>query len=113
MYVPDHGRSFSLPEPTPPRWRRILSSLAEGFRAWRNRRAVTGLLDLDDRMLRDIGLTRSDVTSALAGKRSEDPSMRLAATTGERRKARLQAGRETWAATGSKVRADARYARLG
>lgn len=112
MYVHEHSRVFILPEPTPPRWRRILSSIAEGFRAWRNQRAVASLLDLDDRMLRDIGLTRHDVTSALAGRRTEDPSMRLANRAGERRMARLAAGRET-RTQGTKMRAEVRAVRLG
>ncbi|MCO5733155.1 DUF1127 domain-containing protein [Rhizobium sp. SSA_523] len=35
------------------------------LRAWRNRRAMTVLNELDDYQLQDIGLTRSDVDRAL------------------------------------------------
>lgn len=64
------------------------------WRAWRNRRQVARLLSFDDRSLRDIGLTRSDVTGALALRASEDPSRRLARTVRERRAARQWARRE-------------------
>ena len=55
------------------------------WRAYRNRRAVIGLLDFDDRMLADIGLMRGDVTSALASPRDVDPSTRLRLFAVERR----------------------------
>jgi uncharacterized protein YjiS (DUF1127 family) len=43
-------------------------------RAARNRRQVIALSDLDDHLLRDIGLERADVLSALAQPRHRDPS---------------------------------------
>lgn len=48
-------------------------------RAWRVRRELTRLVDLDDRMLADIGLTRHDVVLALAEPLSVDASESLAA----------------------------------
>jgi uncharacterized protein YjiS (DUF1127 family) len=54
-----------------------------------NRRAVVQLLDWDDRALRDIGLTRSDVHLSLALPYREDPSTRLTFWASERRSARL------------------------
>jgi uncharacterized protein YjiS (DUF1127 family) len=42
--------------------RRLLSNLLSRFRGWRERaRSRHLLLQLDDRMLRDVGLSRSDV----------------------------------------------------
>jgi uncharacterized protein YjiS (DUF1127 family) len=40
------------------------------FRRSEKRRAYTGLLNLDDHTLRDIGLTRSDVHQMMAGTRT-------------------------------------------
>ena len=57
------------------------------FRAVKNRRSIARLLEWDDRMLRDIGLTRGDVHSVMATPVSEDPSQRLGALAGERRAA--------------------------
>lgn len=48
------------------------------LRAWTHRREVAKLAECDDRMLKDIGLTRSEVTGALAGDWLRDPSLTLA-----------------------------------
>lgn len=49
--------------------------LATALRILRNRSQVNGLHELDDNQLRDIGLSRADVTSAfLASTFFEDPS---------------------------------------
>ena len=61
--------------------------VAAVWRAAMNRRSVNGLLDWDDRMLSDIGLTRGDVNSALAGRLADDPSTRLRMLSSERRSA--------------------------
>ena len=46
--------------PAAPRW--LLSNLLSRFLGWRERaRSRHLLLQLDDRMLRDVGLSRSDV----------------------------------------------------
>src|SRR5437868_3435722 len=49
----------------------------EMWRAARNRRSVAKLLEWDEHMLRDIGLTQSDVRSAMALPAGGDPSDRL------------------------------------
>ena len=55
-----------------------LAPLANALRIVRNRSQVNGLHELDDNQLRDIGLTRADVTSAfLASTFFEDPSEHL------------------------------------
>jgi uncharacterized protein YjiS (DUF1127 family) len=46
-------------------------------RAARNRRHVIALGELDDHLLRDIGLQRADVLAALAQPRYRDPSRML------------------------------------
>lgn len=43
-----------------------------------NRRKVSGLLALDDRMLSDIGVSRSEVEGALGSRWQDDPSEMLA-----------------------------------
>jgi uncharacterized protein YjiS (DUF1127 family) len=47
--------------------------------AARNRRHVAALGELDDHLLRDIGLERTDVLTALAQPRHRDPSRMLKA----------------------------------
>ena len=70
-------------------WERLTSAV-QTFRARAAARdAVAGLASYDDRMLADIGLTRSDVTSALANAHREDASLRLARIRRERSKARF------------------------
>ena len=63
---------------------RVLRTMARLWRAWRNRRDVAKLLNLDDYMLRDIGLTRGDVTGALSSPRNHDPSEILIGKRNER-----------------------------
>lgn len=57
------------------------------WRSARNRRSVAKLLEWDERMLRDIGLTRGDVHSVMALPASQDPSYRLSELSSERRAA--------------------------
>ncbi|SCB59687.1 protein of unknown function [Rhizobium aethiopicum] len=66
-----------------------LAPLASLFRGFRNRMEVNALHDLNDTQLRDIGLTRADLTSAfLASTFFEDPSEHL--TRSARNRWRLQ-----------------------
>ncbi|MBC01495.1 MAG: hypothetical protein CML67_18350 [Rhodobacteraceae bacterium] len=56
--------------------------------AWRrrkNRRTVAGLLEMDDHILADIGVTRSDVEIALSRRDIRDPSVQLALLRNEAR----------------------------
>ncbi|NBJ12828.1 DUF1127 domain-containing protein [Microvirga arsenatis] len=55
----------------------FLTFLLHLARAARNRQQVVALGELDDHLLRDIGLERSDVLSALAQPRHRDPSRML------------------------------------
>lgn len=51
---------------------------AQAIRLWRHRRAVTDLSQLNAAQLKDIGLCRSDIDSALAMPWHRDPSQVLA-----------------------------------
>lgn len=55
---------------------------------WSNRRAIYKLSRLDNRQLRDIGLTRADVIWALSLPRDIDPSLELNSLVQRRREAR-------------------------
>ena len=57
--------------------KRLAIAIAAFWRARIHRREVTDMLRLDDRMLKDIGLTRSDVMGALAEPVDVDPSIDL------------------------------------
>lgn len=52
-------------------------SITAVVRALQDRREVRNLAEFDDRMLKDIGLTRSDVQSALAEPLLQNPSVML------------------------------------
>ncbi|MDP2621878.1 MAG: DUF1127 domain-containing protein [Hyphomicrobiales bacterium] len=69
--------------------RRAFHEIARFFQAVGNRRAVRRMTLLDDRLLADIGLSRTDVTSALAQPVWVDPSRNLAETVEYRRRGRL------------------------
>ncbi len=63
------------------------SRVVAAWRAMRNRRSVAKLLEWDEHMLRDIGITQGDVRSALSSPLAEDPSYRLGVMSVERRAA--------------------------
>ena len=65
--------------------------VAKAIEIWSNRRQILRLASADDRLLRDIGLTRADIDWALMQPLHVDPSELLA----ERVKCRRAAGR--WA----------------
>jgi len=69
--------------------RRALTAALRFLQTVANRRSVRGMALLDDRLLADIGLSRSDVASALAQPVWVDPSRDLAETVANRRKGRL------------------------
>jgi uncharacterized protein YjiS (DUF1127 family) len=75
----------------------IVAALASGTiaglrkiaRAIENRRQATMLASFDDRMLSDIGLTRSDIRDAYAEPLWRDPTDILARRARERRRSRV------------------------
>ena len=64
------------------------------LRAAKNRHSASMLARLDDRMLADIGLTRSDLRDAYAEPLWEDPTSILARRAAERRMSRKRAAFE-------------------
>ena len=66
----------------------LLRRLAQFGRAMRNRRVAANLAGLDDRMLADIGITRSDLRDAYAEPLWHDPTDVLAWRASERRRKR-------------------------
>ena len=58
--------------------------------ALKNRHDATMLANMDDRMLADIGLTRSDLRDAISEPIWSDPTALLASRAQERRKHRAQ-----------------------
>ena len=74
--------------------RALVAGAAAMWRSVSNRRAVGRLLDLDERMLRDIGLTSGDVRSAMATPLRDDPSLRLRVLAVERRAAHRAQAKE-------------------
>jgi uncharacterized protein YjiS (DUF1127 family) len=52
----------------------VLAKLLHFARAARNRRQIVPLSKLDDHLLRDIGLQRTDILAALAQPLHRDPS---------------------------------------
>ena len=78
-------------------------------RAWHQRRAIGELGGLDDRMLADIGLTRHDLTSALAQPLFVDASEVLADRVREMHAGRRASALEAFEA-GQRYRRDGRWA---
>lgn len=67
-------------------------AIGRAVRIVNNRRAIHELALLDDRGLKDIGLTRSDVAGALASSWHQDPSQILAERAGPSRAAAARRG---------------------
>jgi uncharacterized protein YjiS (DUF1127 family) len=66
----------------------LVTGLRAVSRALKNRRDAAMLAGMDDRMLADIGLTRSDLRDAYAEPLWRDPTDRLADRVSERRRYR-------------------------
>jgi uncharacterized protein YjiS (DUF1127 family) len=55
----------------------VARKVQESLEAWKHRRQIATLVDFDDHMLSDIGLTRRDVREALDLPFSHDPGREL------------------------------------
>ncbi len=80
----------------------LIRKLRQLLRAVKHRHEAAVLGRLDDRMLADIGITRSDVRDAYSGSIWNDPTDSLARRAAERRMSRRSAAfeRTTSAASG-------------
>lgn len=83
--VTHHGR--------PGRLTGLATRLAAGWRMWHRRRAYKRLMDLDDRMLRDIGLTRLEVLHGAGLPLSANAAEEVQRLSRSRRHAAFAAGR--------------------
>jgi uncharacterized protein YjiS (DUF1127 family) len=66
----------------------IISFISRAMRHWSERRMVSAMSQLDDHLLADIGLTRSDLDWAFHQPSSGRPSEELARLAAERRSRR-------------------------
>jgi uncharacterized protein YjiS (DUF1127 family) len=72
-----------------------LQGTVQFVKAVSNRRALAQLGEFDDRMLKDIGLSRSDLRDASAGPLWQDPTSVLVVRAVERRASRRRAVRDS------------------
>ena len=86
--VPYSPRTSPMTGQRPSIWQRARDYVVNYQRRADARDAVARLLEHDDRMLADIGLTRQDVVAALNSAHREDASMALARIRSERKRAR-------------------------
>ncbi len=68
--------------------------VARAWSVWKHRRDVARLLNFDDHMLADIGVTRGDVVASLSWGPLDDASNRLDEKARERREGRAAQRRE-------------------
>ncbi len=66
--------------PIAPATRNPFAGLIQRYEEWNNRRGLRRVLDLDDHILRDIGLTHNDVETAIARRLSENAGEELMAS---------------------------------
>ena len=88
----------TLPSPVAPMkaailWTAVAHSTIRFARAIRNRIHVNSLVRMDDRLLRDIGLTKHDVNRALGASIGDDPSHELTRSAVANAKIRFNSGR--------------------
>lgn len=74
--------------------RRVMASIQGLAKAFNNRREVARLLNADAGMLRDLGLSQTDLACALAEPMWRDPSSRLLVWATERRAAARASARD-------------------
>ena len=85
MTAPAKNALVLQPAPAAPAASGIVATLVRLWTRFQNRRDVARLLELDDHMLKDLGIARGDVFEALSEPAVADPSELLAASASERR----------------------------
>ena len=93
-----------VPRPLAARCRALIRRVAELTRAISGRRVLANLARLDDHMLKDIGLSRSDLSDAAALPFLSDPTTKLLERAAERRAARRAVARAIETSRGSLIR---------
>ena len=86
--LPLSPRTSTMTGQRPSIWQRMRDYIVDYQRRVDARDAVARLLEHDDRMLEDIGLTRHDVVAALESSHREDASLALARIRSQRKAAR-------------------------
>ncbi|MEM9473208.1 MAG: DUF1127 domain-containing protein [Pseudomonadota bacterium] len=82
MTTTTHSNATVATGPGQRRW--IFQVLGAVARLVRHRREAAQLLEMDDRKLADIGLSRSDVIRAMNGSLLQDPTRELTRLAGRR-----------------------------
>lgn len=81
----------------------VLLKLRVMHAAWKARRELAALMAWDERMLKDIGVTRCDVAASLSGRWNDNPSRRLTVLAVERRAGDRARARERLARAASRT----------
>lgn len=94
-------RTLDPPESAPPFRHRtdsyahkVAVRVAQAWRRWRSRRKLRDLLELEDRLLMDVGVTRGDVVWAMRLPPNVDPADALHRARRGRRAECFKPGRE-------------------
>ena len=95
MTAPARTTLALMPASAAPAASGVVATLVRLWTRFQNRRDVARLLELDDHMLKDLGIARGDVFEALSEPVVADPSELLAASAGERRLAERARIRES------------------
>ena len=83
---------LSTQRPVPGAATRVRNAAARLLRAWKSRRMLYRLRELDDHQLLDMGLTRADVREAVTSSFFSDAGLHLTIAARERARRHLRRG---------------------
>jgi uncharacterized protein YjiS (DUF1127 family) len=95
MTAPAKTAPVLMPAAAAPAATGVVAKLIGFWTRFHNRRNVKRLLQLDEHMLKDLGIARGDVFEALSEPMAADPSALLAASASERRLSERARARES------------------